>query len=133
MDYVVSGGNIPVVYHHSYLHQGSFVKLRIKSNHRPAIFRGDKYDRIVAGKIHEVNGEKWPHSYVAVTKGITFEQIEWVDDTPVPTRGEKKEWKVKSSKAGKFYTVRETPGGKRTCSCDGFHYRRQCRHIEEVR
>lgn len=108
------------------------MKLRIKSNHRPAIFRGDKYDRIVAGTIHEVNGEKWDHAYVAVMKGITFEQIEWVDETPVLTRAEKKEWKVPSSTAGKFYTVRETPHGKRTCSCDGFHYRRTCRHIKGV-
>jgi len=83
------------------------MKLRIKSSLNPAIFRGEKYDRIVAGSIWEVNGEKWEHQYI--------------------------EWKVESSKAGKVYTVRETPSGKRTCSCDGFHYRRQCRHINEVK
>jgi hypothetical protein len=108
------------------------VKLRIKSSLNPAIFRGTKYDRIVAGSIYEVNGEKWPHAYVAVTKGIPFEQIEWVRDLP-PVKTELKEWKVKSSKAGKFYTVRETASGTRTCDCNGFHYRRQCRHINEVK
>jgi len=108
------------------------MKIRIKSSLNPAIFRGDKFDRIVAGTIWEVNGEKWEHNYVAVTPGITFEQIEWVRDLP-PVKNELKEWKVESSKAGKVYTVSETPSGKRTCSCDGFHYRRQCRHINEVK
>ncbi len=108
------------------------MKIRIKSSLNPAIFRGDKFDRIVAGTIWEVNGEKWEHNYVAVTPGITFEQIEWVRDLP-PVKNELKEWKVESSKAGKVYIVRETPSGKRTCSCDGFHYRRQCRHINEVK
>ncbi len=58
------------------------MKIRIKSSLNPAIFRGDKFDRIVAGTIWEVNGEKWEHNYVAVTPGITFEQIEWVRDLP---------------------------------------------------
>lgn len=98
----------------------------------PAIFRGDQYDRIVAGSIYEVNGEKWDYPYVAVTKGITFEQIEWVRDLP-PVKGDLREWKVPSSKAGKFYTVRETPDGKKTCSCDGYMYRRKCRHINEAK
>jgi len=108
------------------------MKLRIKSSLNPAIFRGEKYDRIVAGSIWEVNGEKWDHRYVAVPKGITFEQIEWVRDLP-PVNTKLKEWKIPSSKAGKFYIVRDTPNGKRTCTCDGFHYRRQCRHINEVK
>ena len=108
------------------------MKLRIKSSLSPAIFRGIKYDRIVGGTIWEVNGEKWDHQFVAVTPGITFEQIEWVRDLP-PVKKDLKEWKVESSKAGKVYIVRETPSGKRTCTCDGFHYRRQCRHLTEVK
>lgn len=107
------------------------MKLRIKSSMNPAIFRGTKYDRIIAGSIYEVNGEQWTHPYVAVTKGITFEQIEWVRDLP-PIKQQLKEWKIASSKKGKFYTVRETAMGSRTCSCDGFHYRRTCRHLTEV-
>lgn len=107
------------------------MKLKIKSSLNPAIVRGRKYDRIIGGTIWEVNGEKWEHQYVAVTPGITFEQIEWVRDLP-PVK-QLKEWKVPSSKAGKFYVVKDTPNGKRTCTCDGFHYRRQCRHIAEVK
>ena len=108
------------------------MKLRIKSSLNPAIFRGEKFDRIVAGSIWEVNGEKWDHRYAAVPKGITFEQIEWVRDLP-PVKTDLKEWKVESSKAGKVYLVKETPNGKKTCTCDGFHYRRTCRHINEVK
>jgi hypothetical protein len=96
------------------------MKLRIKSSLNPAIFRGEKFDRIVAGSIWEVNGEKWDRQYIAVTPGITFEQIEWVRDLP-PVKKDLKEWKVPSTK------------GKRTCDCNGFHYRRQCRHINEVK
>ena len=108
------------------------MKLRIKSTHNPAIFRGTKYDRIIGGTITEVNGEPWNHPYVAIKGKITLDDIEWVRGVQMVTRPPK-EWKVKSSKAGKFYTVRETPNGKRTCDCDGFHYRRQCRHINEVK
>lgn len=107
------------------------MKLRIKSTHNPAIVRGIKYDRLVAGTIEEVNGEKWPHAYVAVTKGITFEQIEWVRDLQ-PAKLQLREWKIASSKKGKFYTVRDTASGRRTCDCTGFHYRRNCRHLTEV-
>jgi hypothetical protein len=104
------------------------MKLRIKSSLNPAVFNGN---RVVAGTIYEVNGEKWNHPYIAVPNGITIEQIEWVRDLP-PVKNELKEWKVESSRAGKVYIVRETPSGKRTCTCDGFHYRRQCRHIKEI-
>lgn len=106
------------------------MKLRIKSTHNPAIFRGTKYDRIVGGKITEVNGEPWTHSYVAIKGKINIEDIEWVSNFQVVPSAPK-EWKVKSSTAGKFYTVRQTPDGRRTCDCDGFHYRRQCRHVKE--
>jgi len=104
------------------------MKLRIKSSLNPAVFNGN---RVVAGTIYEVNGEKWNHPYIAVPNGITIEQIEWVRDLP-PVKNDLKEWKVESSRVGKVYIVRETPSGKRTCTCDGFHYRRQCRHIKEI-
>jgi hypothetical protein len=108
------------------------MKLRIKSTHNPAIFRGTKYDRIIGGTIYEVNGEKWDHAYVAIQGKITLDDIEWIRPG-IQVVTQVKEWKVKSSKAGKFYTVRQGPNGKRTCDCDGFHYRRRCRHIAEVK
>jgi len=55
------------------------MKIRIKSSLNPAIFRGDKFDRIVAGTIWEVNGEKWEHNYVAVRR--------LVESVPAPVMG----------------------------------------------
>lgn len=103
------------------------MKLRIKSSLNPAIFRGTKYDRIVAGSIYEVNGEKWDHTYVAVTKGITFEQIEWVRNTPEPNYTEKNVW---STKGNEKYVVRTYKDGRKTCTCYGFMYRKQCKHTK---
>ena len=108
------------------------MKLRIKSSLSPAIVRGKHSDTIVAGTIYEVNGQPWSRTYLQLRGRITFDDIEWMSGVTVETRTVLKEWKVKSSRAGKFYTVRETPNGKRICDCDGFHYRRQCRHIKEV-
>ncbi len=107
------------------------MKLRIKSSLAPAIVRGKHNDTIVAGTIYEVNGITWKHTYLQIDGRIQHSDIEWMSGVTIETRDAPKEWKVKSSKTGKFYTVREL-NGKRTCDCDGFHYRRQCRHIKEV-
>lgn len=107
------------------------MKLKIKSSLSPAIVHGHKRDTIVAGTIYEVNGQPWKHTYLQIDGRITFDDIEWISGVTVETREAPKEWKVKGSKPGKFYTVREI-NGKKTCDCDGFHYRRQCRHTKEV-
>ena len=105
------------------------MKLRIKSSLNPAIFRGEKFDRIVAGSIWEVNGEKWDHKYVAVPRGITFEQIGWVRDVPQPQQSytEKSVW---STKGNEKYIVRTYTNGRKTCTCYGFMYRKQCKHTK---
>ena len=103
------------------------MKLKIKSTLNPAICN----NRIIGGTIEEVNGQKWDHNYVKIDGNITLNDIEWIRGIEI-VKVEAKEWKVKSSKAGKFYIVRQGPNGKRTCDCDGFHYRRQCRHVKEV-
>ena len=103
------------------------MKLKIKSTLNPAICN----NRIIGGTIEEVNGQKWDHNYVKIDGNITLNDIEWIRGIEI-VKVEAKEWKVKSSKPGKFYTVRQGPNGKRTCDCDGFHYRRQCRHLTEV-
>jgi hypothetical protein len=88
-------------------------------------------NRIVGGTIYEVNGEKWDHPYVGIVGKITLDDVEWIRPGVQVVTTEVKQWQVPSSKAGKFYTVRQGPNGKRTCDCDGFHYRRQCRHVKE--
>jgi len=109
------------------------MKLQIKSSLNPAIVRGKYNDTIVAGTIFEVNGQPWKHHYLQLKGRITFDQIEWLNGITIQKKEQLKEWKVKSSKAGKFYTIRETPHGKLTCDCPGFHYRRNCRHTDEVK
>jgi uncharacterized protein YegP (UPF0339 family) len=42
------------------------------------------------------------------------------------------EFKVKSSKPGKFYTVVRS-GNHYSCDCQGYTYRAKCRHIEEAK
>ena len=42
------------------------------------------------------------------------------------------EYKVKSSKPGKFYTVTRN-GNHYSCNCKGYEYRAKCRHIEETK
>lgn len=103
------------------------MKLKIKSSLNPAIVRGRKYDRIVAGSIWEVNGEKWDHQYVAVTPGITFEQIEWVRNIPQSGYTENT---VLSTKGNEKYIVRTYKDGRKTCTCYGFMYRKQCKHTK---
>lgn len=101
-------------------------KIKIKSSMNPAIFRGIKYDRIVGGTIYEVNGERWPHPYVAVTKGMPLSNIEWIRP-PAPKPVAKLVKKVQGS-SGKVYILERQPNGKWTCTCPGYQYRRFCKH-----
>lgn len=101
-------------------------KMRIKSSLNPAIFRGEKFDRIVAGSIWEVNGEKWPHPYVAVTKGMPLSNIEWI--RPAAPKPVAKQTKRVTGSSGKVYILERQPNGKWSCSCPGYQYRRFCKH-----
>lgn len=38
-----------------------------------------------------------------------------------------------SSKAGKFYEVRQSPEGGFTCNCPGWANRKTCKHVKAVR
>ena len=44
---------------------------------------------------------------------------------------DKKAWKVKSSKGNKFYLVTRV-NGKFSCTCTGFEFRKDCKHIGAV-
>ena len=104
-------------------------KLRIKSSLAPAIVYGKKSSTIVAGTIYELNGKPWNNIFVRCDGHITHDDIEWLSGITVDTKDAPKEWQVPSSNGIKFYTVREV-NGKKTCDCDGFSYRRTCRHID---
>lgn len=104
-------------------------KLRIKSTLNPAIcpgFGDSKYDRIVAGTITEVNGEKWPHAYVAVTKGFSLSNIEWI--RPVAPKSVPKQTRKVKGSTGKVYILERQSNGKWSCTCPGYQYRRFCKH-----
>lgn len=103
------------------------MKITVKSSLNPAIFRGEKYDRLVGGTIYEVNGEKWPHPYVAVTKGMSLSNVVWIPPTRPAPVVQPTVRKVQGSK-GNWYTIRTRPDGKQECSCPGYQYRRFCKH-----
>lgn len=82
--------------------------------------------RVVAGKITEVDGEPWPHAYVALSGKIELSDIEWIAPTP-PPQVKPTVRKVKGSK-GNWYTITKMSNGTETCTCTGFQYRRFCKH-----
>lgn len=99
------------------------MKLKIKSTLNPAIVN----NRIVAGTIEEVNGERWIHPYVAVRGKITLDDIEWIRRQPEQNYTEKT---VYSTKGNEKYIVRTYKDGRKTCTCYGFMYRKQCKHLK---
>lgn len=103
------------------------MKIRIKSTLRPVLVTvGAKYNRIAGGTILEVNGKPWPHQYVAVSKQLTLNDIEWVSPS-IPRKAKPQVQKVQGSK-GNVYTVTTFGNGSKTCTCPGFQYRRFCKH-----
>jgi hypothetical protein len=58
-------------------------------------------------------------------------RIEYLIGGATKVATDKKAWKVKSSDGKKIYIV-ERVNGKFTCSCKGFEFRRDCRHIGAV-
>lgn len=114
-------------------------KIRITSTHRPVLVTTPNRSKtlIVAGTIVEVNGEEWNHPYCAIMPGgaITLDDIEWEyaweKKAPVAIPAFT-EHMVNSSDGKKLYRVLEYGDGTYTCSCDGFKYRKNCRHINEI-
>lgn len=112
-------------------------RISIKSTHRPVLLTTPSKSKtlIIGGKIYEVNGEKWDEPYVAILPGgvITLDDIDWIDPSDMAViHAEPRRVKVKSSDGTKTYTVNMWDTGGYTCDCDGFIYRKKCRHINEV-
>lgn len=112
------------------------MKIKITSTHRPCLVTTPSKSKtlIVGGTITHVNGEQWDAPYCAILPGgvITLDDIEWEyawEKKSPPAAGTV--WKVKGSK-GNVYTVWEVGDNMYTCDCDGFKYRRNCRHINEI-
>lgn len=112
-------------------------RISIKSSCRPALMTTPSRSKtmIIGGTISEVNGKPWNEPYVAVMPyGITLDDIDWI-----PSHGsqasisESRTWRVMSSNGQTTYFVRKESNGRLTCDCDGFHYRRKCRHLKEAK
>ena len=58
-------------------------------------------------------------------------QIEYVTGSATQVATDRKAWKVKSSDGKKFYIV-ERVNGKFSCTCTGFEFRKDCKHVGAV-
>lgn len=112
------------------------MKLKIRSTIRPCLVTTPSRSKtlVVGGTITHVNGEEWDHPYCAVVPGgaITLDDIEWeyAGSSQIPNYTEHI---VTGSGGFKKYLVLKYEDGSFTCTCDGFHYRKTCRHINEVK
>lgn len=57
--------------------------------------------------------------------------IEYIKGGATQVATDKKAWKVKSSDGKKFYIV-ERVNGKFSCTCTGFEFRKDCKHVATV-
>ena len=64
-------------------------------------------------------------------KSIHVVKIEVLKGSSMSVATDRKAWKVKSSKGNKFYIV-ERVNGKFSCTCTGFEFRKDCKHIGAV-
>lgn len=92
---------------------------------------------VIGGTIEEVNGAPWDHDYVAIEPPnvITLDDIEWessfIPKTPTITAPTVlKQWKIPSSDGLSSYTVSEYSDKSMTCECNGFKYRKTCKHLQ---
>lgn len=106
--------------------------LHVKSTHNPAIVVTPSGAKIICGgTIVEVNGEGWDKAYIRIEGDFTRANLEWEPARAAPKYSEDAaDIYVPSSDGTTFYTVRRLDDGTLTCTCDGFHYRRKCRHID---
>lgn len=58
-------------------------------------------------------------------------KIEYVTGNATQVATDRKAWKVKSSDGKKFYLV-ERVNGKFSCTCTGFEFRKDCKHVGAV-
>ena len=110
--------------------------LHVKSTHNPAIIVTPSGAKIICGgTIVEVNGEGWDKAYIRIDGDFSRANLEWEPARPaepqVPAQSyiALQSYSVLSSDGMTSYEVRNRDGVW-TCTCDGFHYRRKCRHVD---
>lgn len=90
------------------------------------VVQSNKWDNTDTFKLFTGNPE-WPHSVISVNH---VHDIEYLSGGPGQAlKNDVKSWTVKGSK-GDIYTVTQI-GTKWACTCSGFQFRRQCKHVKE--
>ena len=112
--------------------------------YQPSFHRAEPYcEHEITGEI--LNNIKWLQpDQMAITNpahpnGFSIlhkKNILWIKDlqghkaTVKVSDPEYRQWTVKGSKGNDYLVIRQK--GSYTCSCPGFTYRKNCRHIQEV-
>lgn len=107
------------------------ITYKVWSTYPPALYKDPTgFVRIVAGTISKVEVGKTP---IPITQRLpestSLDQLVWMN-VPVEMKSKDKPTttQVAGSK-GAVYTITTYPGGRKSCSCPGFMYRRSCKHI----
>ena len=111
--------------------------------YQPSFHRAEPYcEHEITGEI--LNNIKWLQpDQMAITNPahpngfsiIHKKNILWIKDlqgrkATVKVDSDYKQWTVKGSKGNEYLVIRQK--GSYTCTCPGYTYRKNCRHITEV-
>ena len=78
------------------------------------------------------DGRTWViPAWIEVPTGTKFSDI-ILTGIPKIKQQQEKEYKVTGSK-GKIYTVKVDKRGSASCTCIGFSYHRDCKHIQKIK
>ena len=87
--------------------------------------------RMLDGQLYAISGGTWIPVPDGTTRADLPKYMTWEAPTRAPDAPQVRRWTVKGSE-GQAYRV-EALGGAWRCSCKGYQFRRQCRHIVEKR
>lgn len=76
---------------------------------------------------------RWSHRILRLDRILSYKIGNQIVDPKPKTKVENQTWQVTGSKPGTFYTVTQLANGSRTCTCAGYGFRRNCRHIKDGR
>ena len=98
------------------------------------------HDSLYAPFILDIGSEKYimpgwykldKHEYNIKAEDIKFYPYKPKEDNK-PNIDKNKYYKVMSSKGDKEYIVKADSSGSLECTCPGYGFRRECRHIKEI-